>query len=151
MQQESALLRLAERQAGREEQVAQAQQRARQAEVRVEDLQQDVALLQQQVAALKEVSPLLLTGHCPHHFNCSCVLTQSSDDNSALLPYPLHVQEGLPAVTVFLKEFLPCSYCRTHLRVLVGLCTFAQAGSPLPPVLLPKYLQQLVATPLHPI
>ncbi|KAL3137456.1 hypothetical protein ABBQ38_004747 [Trebouxia sp. C0009 RCD-2024] len=53
--QESALLRLAERQAGRDEQLAQAHQRASQAEVRVEDLEQDVGLLQQQVAALKEV------------------------------------------------------------------------------------------------
>ena len=61
LQQESALLRLAERQAGREEELAQAHKRARQAEVRVEDLEQDVSLLQQQVAALKEVSPLLLT------------------------------------------------------------------------------------------
>lgn len=57
--QESALLRLAERQAGREEELGQAHQRARQAEARADDLDQDVALLQQQVAALKEVGPLL--------------------------------------------------------------------------------------------
>lgn len=57
--QESALLRLAERQAGREEELGQAHQRARQAEARADDLDQDVALLQQQVAALKEVCPLL--------------------------------------------------------------------------------------------
>ena len=57
--QESALLRLAERQAGREEELAQAQQQAKEAEVRSEDLEQDVALLQQQVAALKEVGLLL--------------------------------------------------------------------------------------------
>lgn len=56
--QESALLRLAERQAGREEEVGQAHQRARQAEARADDLDQDVTLLQQQVAALKEVCPL---------------------------------------------------------------------------------------------
>ena len=57
--QESALLRLAERQAGREEELVQAHRRASQAEARAEDLDQDVALLQQQVAALKEVSLLL--------------------------------------------------------------------------------------------
>lgn len=53
------MLRLAERQAGREEELAEAHQRAKQAEARAEDLDQDVALLQQQVAALKEVSVLL--------------------------------------------------------------------------------------------
>ena len=57
--QESALLRLAERQAGREEELAQAHQQARQAQARAQDLDQDVALLQQQVAALKEVRLLL--------------------------------------------------------------------------------------------
>lgn len=57
--QESALLRLAERQAGREEELGQAHQRARQAEARADDLDQDVALLHQQVAALKEVCPRL--------------------------------------------------------------------------------------------
>ena len=67
--QESALLRLAERQAGREEELAQAHQRASQAEAKAEDLDQDVALLQQQVAALKEVSLLL---HCPPLFSCDC-------------------------------------------------------------------------------
>ncbi|KAA6417667.1 MAG: hypothetical protein FRX49_12355 [Trebouxia sp. A1-2] len=53
--QESALLRLAERQAGREEELADARKRAEEAEVKVEDLAQDLTLLQQQVAALKEV------------------------------------------------------------------------------------------------
>ena len=59
MWQESALLRLAERQAGREEELAEAHQRASQAEAKAEDLDQDLTLLQQQVAALKEVRPLL--------------------------------------------------------------------------------------------
>jgi len=54
--QESALLRLAERQAGREEELAEARKRAQEAEVRAEDLAQDLTLLQQQVAALKEVT-----------------------------------------------------------------------------------------------
>ena len=54
------MLRLAERQAGREEELAAAQKRAEEAEVRAEDLAQDVTLLQQQVAALKEVSAALL-------------------------------------------------------------------------------------------
>ena len=54
--QESALLRLAERQAGREEELAEARKRAEEAEVRAEDLAQDLTLLQQQVAALKEVT-----------------------------------------------------------------------------------------------
>ena len=73
--QESALLRLAERQAGREEELAQAHQRASQAEARADDLDQDVALLQQQVAALKEVSllpscttpPFRPHGHSENH------------------------------------------------------------------------------------
>ena len=54
--QEAALLRLAERQAGREEELAEARQRAAQAEEQAEDLAQDLALHQQQVAALKEVT-----------------------------------------------------------------------------------------------
>lgn len=58
--QEAALLRLAERQAGREEELAQARQRAEQAELRAEDLEQDLSQMQQQVAVLKEVSCLLL-------------------------------------------------------------------------------------------
>lgn len=50
---------MAERQAKREEELAQAHHRASQAEARAEDLDQDLALVQQQVAALKEVSLLL--------------------------------------------------------------------------------------------
>ncbi len=60
--QESALLRLAERQAGREEELAEARKRAQEAEVRAEDLAQDLTLLQQQVAALKEVTAKTLLG-----------------------------------------------------------------------------------------
>lgn len=61
--QEAALLRLAERQAGREEELAQARQRAAQAEEQAEDLAQDLALHQQQVAALKEVTGR--NSYCP--------------------------------------------------------------------------------------
>lgn len=59
--QESALLRLAERQAGREEELAEARKRAEEAEVRTEDLAQDLTLLQQQVVALKEVTAKTLS------------------------------------------------------------------------------------------
>lgn len=62
--QESALLRLAERQAGREEELAEARKQAEEADARTEDLAQDVSLLQQQVAALKEVSLYLLFVFC---------------------------------------------------------------------------------------
>ena len=57
-------MRLAERQAGREEELTEARKRAEQAEVKAEDLEQDLTLLQQQVAALKEVlHPLLPHRH----------------------------------------------------------------------------------------
>ena len=54
--QESALLRLAERQAGREEELRAARRRCRELEAEVADLQREVALHQEQAAALKEVS-----------------------------------------------------------------------------------------------
>ena len=71
--QESALLRLAERQAGREEELAEARKQAEEADVRAEDLAQDVSLLQQQVAALKEVSLFFLYVPCglKHQWHCS--------------------------------------------------------------------------------
>lgn len=61
--QEAALLRLAERQAGREEELAQARQQAAQAQDQAEELTQDLALSQQQVAALKEVHSQTLHAH----------------------------------------------------------------------------------------
>jgi len=73
--QESALLRLAERQAGREEELEEARKRADEAEVRSEDLAQDVTLLQQQVAALKEVPP------APHlHCQNSSIQSTTAQD-----------------------------------------------------------------------
>ena len=63
--QEATLLRLAERQAGREEELAQARQRAAQAEEQAEDLAQDLTIHQQQVAALKEVRNLTANSVLP--------------------------------------------------------------------------------------
>lgn len=113
--QESALLRLAERQAGREEQVAAAHQRAAQAELRVQDLEQDVTLLQQQVAALKEVSypppplpccliaaPLLY----PQLASLCCPCFGSGDVTS--LAWPCMFPTDRPAVTAFWgKDSMP--------------------------------------------
>ena len=71
--QESALLRLAERQAGREEELAEARKQAEEADARTEDLAQDISLLQQQVAALKEVSLHLLFALCGLRALCRLV------------------------------------------------------------------------------
>lgn len=67
LSQEAALLRLAERQAGREEELAQARQQAAQAQEQAEDLTQDLALSHQQVAALKEVRTFYTAIRCQKH------------------------------------------------------------------------------------
>ena len=53
--QESTLLRLAERQAGREEELAAARQRAAELEAELGDAQREIELRQEQETALKEV------------------------------------------------------------------------------------------------
>lgn len=53
--QESTLLRLAERQAGREEELLAAKQKAAELEAELGDLQREVELRQEQEQALKEV------------------------------------------------------------------------------------------------
>ena len=56
--QESTLLRLAERQAGREEELLAAKQKVAELEAELGDLQREVELRQEQEQALKEVSRL---------------------------------------------------------------------------------------------
>ena len=53
--QESTLLRLAERQAGREEELAAARQRTQELEAELGDAQREIELRQEQETALKEV------------------------------------------------------------------------------------------------
>lgn len=60
LKQESTLLRLAERQAGREEELLAAKQKVGELEAELGDLQREVELRQEQEQALKEVSPLCL-------------------------------------------------------------------------------------------
>ena len=57
--QESTLLRLAERQAGREEELQAAKQKVAELEAELGDLQREVELRQEQEQALKEVGRLL--------------------------------------------------------------------------------------------
>ncbi len=57
------LLRLAERQAGREEELLAAKQKVGELEAELGDLQREVELRQEQEQALKEVSPLCLLAY----------------------------------------------------------------------------------------
>ena len=61
--QESTLLRLAERQAGREEELLAAKQKVGELEAELGDLQREVELRQEQEQALKEVSSLCLCAY----------------------------------------------------------------------------------------
>ena len=56
--QESTLLRLAERQAGREEELLASKQKMAELEAELGDLQREVELRQEQESALKEARPL---------------------------------------------------------------------------------------------
>ncbi len=62
--QESTLLRLAERQAGREEELLASKQKVAELEAELSDLQREVELRQEQESALKEARPL----PCPRCF-----------------------------------------------------------------------------------
>lgn len=64
--QESALLKLAGKQAAREEELGRMRDRTRLLEAEVADLQQEVDLRQQQEVALKEVRQYTLQGSMTH-------------------------------------------------------------------------------------
>ena len=63
LMQESTLLRLAERQAGREEELLAAKQKVAELEAELGDLQREVELRQEQEQALKEVGRLCLLAY----------------------------------------------------------------------------------------